>query len=43
MSDSDIVWMENLEFVFVKDGDVTTVTGLAYGEKRHVDAGDAVG
>ena len=43
VSDRDIAWMENLEFVFVKDGNVTTVTGLTYGEKRHVDAEDAVG
>ena len=42
MNDGDVAWMENLEFVFVRDSDVTTVTGLTYGEKRHVDAGDAV-
>ena len=35
--------MENLEFFFVKDGDVTTVTGLAYREEGHVNSGDAVG
>ena len=43
VSDRDVVWMEKLEFVFVKDGNVTTVTGLTYREKRHVDARDAVG
>ena len=32
VSDRDVVWMENLEFFFVKDGNVTTVTGLAHGE-----------
>ena len=42
VSDGDVAWMENLEFFFVKDGDVTTVTGLAYKEKGHVDVGDAV-
>ena len=42
-SDGDVVWMENLEFIFVKDGNVTTVTGLTHREKRQVDAGDAVG
>ena len=35
--------MEDLEFFFIEDGDVTTVAGLAHGEKRHVDARDAVG
>ena len=39
----DAAWMENLEFFFVKDRDVTTVTGLTHGEKRHVDNRDAVG
>ena len=34
--------MENLEFVFVNDGDVITVTGLAYRDEGHVDAGDVV-
>ena len=34
--------MENLKFFFVKDGDVTTVTGLAYREKGHVDDGAVV-
>ena len=43
MSYGDIAWVENPEFVFVKDGHVTTVTGLTHGEKRHVDARDAVG
>ena len=43
MGDGDAAWIENLEFFFVKDGNVTTVTGLTYREKRHVDAGDAVG
>ena len=43
MSDGDVAWMKNLEFVFVKDGDVTTVTGLTYREKGRMDVGDAVG
>ena len=42
MSDGDVVWVENLEFLFIEDGDVTTVAGLSHGEKKHVDAGDAV-
>ena len=43
MGDGDAAWIENLEFFFVKDDDMTTVTGLAYREKGHVDAGDTVG
>ena len=43
VSDGDVTWVENLEFVFVKDGDVTTVAGLTHGEKRRVDARDVVG
>ena len=39
VSDTDIALMANLE----SDGNVTTVTGLTYGEKMHVNAGDAVG
>ena len=43
MSDGDVERVENLEFVFVKDSDETTVAGLTHGEMRHVDARDAVG
>ena len=42
MSYGDIAWMEDLEFFFIEDGDVTTVVGLAHGKKRHVDARDTV-
>ena len=43
MSDGDVAWVEDLEFFFIKDGNVTTVASLPHGEKRHGDAGDAVG
>ena len=43
VSNGDIVWMENLELILVKDGNMITVTGSTHREKRHVDAGDAMG
>ena len=43
VGNGDVFWVENLEFLFIEDGDVATVAGLSHGEKRHVDAGDAVG
>ena len=42
MRDGDLFWIENPEFFFIEDGDVTAVAGLPHKEKRHVDAWDAM-
>ena len=43
MRDGDMIWIENLDLVFVEDSNVATVTGLSDREKRHVNARNAMG